>query len=393
MSRKQERSNTVRKLAAAGMIIALIALVVGASVQFIGGFASTEPVTIVAPRAGLVMNPEAKVKLRGVEVGRVNSITERGDGKAILKLDIASDQLKQIPGNVTADIKSNTIFGAKAVSLNVPASGATGRLASGAVIDADHVVVELNTVYQQLVAVLAKLQPEKLNATVGAINTALDGNGANIGNGLASLSTLLGKTNPHLDELNQLFRQAATVSNVYADVMPNLMRTIDNTIFLGNTLVDNTSNLDALLVNATGMANTIDGIFSPRKAKIIKMLSDLNPTAELLGTNASGLRCFIYSTAVTGQLAGPIFGLSDGLLKLNAGLLPGKEPYRYPEDLPRVNAQAPPTCEGGLGDPYTKKKADFLVVDNAPYPYQPRTTPKFNSKKVFQLLFGAPPRG
>lgn len=392
MSRKQERSTAVRKSAAAALILALVALIVAASIQFLGGFKSTVPVTLEASRAGLVMNPQAKVKLRGVEVGRVDTITE-SDGKAILKLNIASDQLSRIPGNVTADIKSNTIFGAKAVYLEVPESGASGTLRSGQTITADHVVVELNTVYQQLVNVLAKLQPEKLNATIGAIDTALNGKGDQIGHGVAGLSTLLAKTNPHLDELNQLFVQAATVTNVYADKAPELMRTIDNTIFLGNTLVDNTSNLDALLVNATGMADTVDGILAPRKAKIIKMLSDLNPTAELLGYQAPGLQCFITATAYTGQLAAPIFGLKDGQLKLNAGLLPGKEPYRYPMNLPEVNVDGPPTCEGGLSTPRPKKKADFYVSDNAPQPYQPRTTPKFNAKKVFQLLFGAPPRG
>ncbi|GAB16731.1 Mce family protein [Gordonia effusa NBRC 100432] len=392
MSRKQERSNGVRKLAAAAMVIALVALIVAASIQFLGGFKSTKPITVVAPRAGLVMNPDAKVKLRGVEVGRVDSITQK-DGHAVLTLNISSDQLRMIPANVTADIKSNTIFGAKAVNFDVPASGPVGTLSAGAVIDADHVVVELNTVYQKLVAVLAKLQPEKLNATIGALNTALDGNGDNIGRGLAGLSTLLAKTNPHLPELNELFEQAASATNIYADVMPDLLRTVDNTIFLGNTLVDNTSNLDALLVNTTGMANTIDGILAPRKAQIIKMLSNLNPTATLLGYQAPGLRCFITATAAAGQMAAPIFGLNDGQLKLNAGLLPGKEPYRYPYNLPENNADGPPTCEGGLSNPRPKKKADFYVTDNAPQPYQPRTTPKFNSKKVFQLLFGAPPRG
>ncbi|NED59912.1 virulence factor Mce, partial [Streptomyces sp. SID10244] len=67
-------------------------------------------------------------------------------------------------------------------------------------------------------------------------------------------------------------------------------------------------------------------------------LSNLNPTARLLGYQAPGLKCFITATAVAGQKAAPVFGVNDGLLKLNAGLLPGKEPYRYPEDLPKVAA-------------------------------------------------------
>ena len=44
---------------------------------FQGSFTDTVPVTVVSPRAGLVMNPEAKVKMRGVEVGKVGSIDVR----------------------------------------------------------------------------------------------------------------------------------------------------------------------------------------------------------------------------------------------------------------------------------------------------------------------------
>ncbi|GAA3033127.1 MCE family protein [Gordonia defluvii] len=387
-----ERSIAARRIAAAVMVGALVLVVAGAAGQFLGWFKSTVPVTVVAPRAGLVMNPDAKVKLRGVEVGRVRSITEQ-DGHAVLALAINSDQLRDIPGNVTADIKSNTIFGAKAVTLVEPAEGAAGTLQSGATIDAKHVTVELNTVYQRLVTILAELQPDKLNAAVGAITTALDGNGDAIGRGIDSLSRLLGKTNPHLGELTTLINETSATMNLYAGAMPNLMRTVDNAVFLGNTLLDNRSNFDALLVNATGMANTGNGMIEPKKAQVIAMLNDSNPTMALLGYNAPGIACFIRTAAAGLKIGAPIFGLNDGVLKLNAGLLPGKDQYQYPEDLPQVRGAAPPTCENGLSNPRTKTKANFLVIDNAPRPYQPRTQPKLNTSKVFQLLFGAPPRG
>ncbi|GAC68075.1 MCE family protein [Gordonia soli] len=392
MAKRQERSTAVRKVAAVVMVGALLAIITAAAGQFLGLFADTKKVTLLAPRAGLVMNPDAKVKLRGVEVGRVGSITENGD-QAVLMLDMNTDQLAEIPGNVTADIKSNTIFGAKAVNLDIPASGASGTLAGGDTISADRVVVELNTVYQQLVSVLADLQPEKLNATLGAITTALSGRGDEVGRALDQLSDLVGRTNEHLPELNRLIREAAGATNVYADAMPDLMRTVDNATVLGNTLVDNTTNLDALLINATGMANTINGILAPSKTTLINALSNLDPTARLLGYQSPGLKCFITATAVAGEMAAPIFGVDTGMVKLNAGLLPGKDPYRYPEDLPLVRADGPPTCEGGLTDQSSREHVPFYVSDNAPLPYQPRTTPKLNTQKVFQLLFGAPPRG
>ena len=158
MARRQERSPLVRKTAAVIMVGGLVAVVVGAGAQFLGWFADTQPVTLNTPRAGLVMSPDAKVKLRGVQVGRVATIRQ-ADGHAVLDLDIDSDKMSQIPANVTADIKSNTVFGAKAVNLVIPETGPQGHLYAGQVIAADRVVVELNTVFQQLVNVLADLQP------------------------------------------------------------------------------------------------------------------------------------------------------------------------------------------------------------------------------------------
>lgn len=393
MASRQGRSNWVRKLAAVIMVGGLIAIIAAASGSFLGWFASTERVTLQAPRAGLVMSPDAKVRLRGVQVGTVKSITETGD-HAVLALDINSDQMSQIPGNVTAQIKSNTVFGAKSVYFEVPPTGPSGQLQPGQNIDAQHVVVELNTVYQQLVAVLADIQPDKLNATVGAVNTALSGRGADIGNSLGTLSGLLGKTNPHLPELDELIRQTATVTNVYGDVMGDLMRTIDNAVYTGNTLRDNASNFDALLINVTGMANTINNdVLAPSKADLMATLSQFDPVSQLLGYQSPGISCFLRTTAIGADMAKPYEGGENGMLKLYAGLLPGKEPYTYPNSLPRVDAQGAPTCAGGLSNPNTTEHSKFYVTDNAPVPYQPRMTPKVNREKLFQLLFGEPDLG
>ncbi|MFW0785907.1 MCE family protein [Gordonia sp. CPCC 206044] len=392
MAKRQERSRAVRRTAAVIMVGSLVAIIAAAAGQFLGWFDSTQRVTLQAPRAGLVMSPDAKVKLRGVEVGRVQSISESG-GHAVLYLDIASDQMSQIPGNVSADIKSNTIFGAKAVNFVVPDDGPAGTLQPGQTIDAQHVVVELNSVYQQLVSVLAKLQPEKLNATVGAIDTALSGNGDNIGKSIDQLSRLLGKTNKHLPELNRMLSELVTTTDVYADSAPDLMRTIDNFTHIGDTLVDNSANLDALLINATGMADTINGVIAPSKKNLISTLSNLDPVSRLIGYQSPGIKCFLTTSAKAADIAKPYMGGKNGTLLLYAGLLPGKEPYRYPQSLPRVGAEGPPTCAGGLSDPTSKEHSKFYVTDNAQVPYQPRQQPKANREKLFQLLFGEPPRG
>ncbi|WP_298442223.1 MCE family protein [Gordonia sp. (in: high G+C Gram-positive bacteria)] len=386
------RSDRVRKIAAVILVGGLAAIIALAAGQFLGWFTSTQTVTLYAPRAGLVMNPAAKVKLRGVEVGRVATVNNDGN-RARLTLDMDSSQLHLVPANVTADIKSNTIFGAKDVNLVIPDSGGEGRLRGGDVIAADHVVVELNTLYQQLVNVLAQIEPDKINVTMGAIDGALSGKGEQLGVALQELTDVLGKTNKHLPELNDLIEQTAGFTGVYADAAPDLLRTVDNATVLGNILVDNTANLDALLINVTGMANTANGVLTTSKKDLMATLTDLNPLMTLLGRQAPGLRCFIIGSSNAVDVATPLLGGKNGMLLLDAGLIPGQDPYRWPQDLPEVHGDGPPTCQGGLSDITTKEHVPFYVSDNAPQPYQPRTTPKVQPFKLFNLLFGGPAVG
>ena len=105
----------------------------------------------MSQRAGLVMNPDAKVKLLGVPVGRVGSIEERPDGRAAIHLEMDPGQLAQIPDNVVVDISSPTVFGAKSVDLVPPQNPSPRTLQPGQVLDSDHVTVEFNTIFEQLI--------------------------------------------------------------------------------------------------------------------------------------------------------------------------------------------------------------------------------------------------
>ena len=111
-------------LATVVVIVAIFALAVG---LFQGSFTETVPVTVISPRAGLVMNPDAKVKMRGVQVGKVDSIESRPNGQAVLHLAMDPSQLHLIPANVLVDIASSTVFGAKFVELVPPADPSAQR--------------------------------------------------------------------------------------------------------------------------------------------------------------------------------------------------------------------------------------------------------------------------
>src|SRR5262245_3971956 len=104
---RQRRPAWVRKFAATVMVGVLVLIVAAAAGKFLGWFDDVATVTLKSQRAGLVMNPDAKVKLRGVDVGKVASIRSEGS-QAELTLHINSSDMHLLPANVRADIKSNT---------------------------------------------------------------------------------------------------------------------------------------------------------------------------------------------------------------------------------------------------------------------------------------------
>ena len=57
-----------RPLAGLGLVVALLVIFAISVGLFAGKFTETVPVTVISDRAGLVMNPDAKVKMRGVQV-------------------------------------------------------------------------------------------------------------------------------------------------------------------------------------------------------------------------------------------------------------------------------------------------------------------------------------
>src|ERR1044072_2238668 len=114
------KSSAVRPLAGLGLVVAIGLIIPLAILLFRGTFTKSLPVTVITDRAGLVMDKDAKVKMRGVQVGKVEAIEQRPDGTAALHLAMEPSQMGLSRSNVLVDVTSNTVLGAKYVQLNPP---------------------------------------------------------------------------------------------------------------------------------------------------------------------------------------------------------------------------------------------------------------------------------
>ncbi|AQT81094.1 MCE-family protein [Mycolicibacterium litorale] len=380
-----------RPLAGALTALTIVAIVIVAIGLFRGSFTKTVPVTVISERAGLVMNPEAKVKLHGAQVGKVDSIDPLPDGKAALHLAIDPAMVRIIPANVNADITSSTVFGAKFVELRTPADPSAQRVRAGQVIEGQHVTVEINTVFQQLVSVLSQIEPVKLNQTLGAIATSLRGRGNKFGQTLVDLDAALAKLNPSLDTLNHELAIAPTVLDAYADVSPDLLKTVSNSTKISDTIVDQDKNLDTLLVSAIGLADVGTEVIGTNRQPLTDVLHLLVPTTDLTNTYHSALNCALEGMIPLATGPGTA---QPGVMLLDSFFL-GRERYRYPMNLPKVAATGGPQCMD-LPAVGFEQRPPYVVTDiganQAQYGNQGIL---LNSDGLKQALFGpldGPPR-
>jgi phospholipid/cholesterol/gamma-HCH transport system substrate-binding protein len=375
-------------LATVAILAAIVAVAVG---LFQGSFTESVPVTVLSPRAGLVMNTDAKVKMRGVQVGKVDSIESRANGQAVLHLAMYPSEMHLIPANVLVDLTAPTVFGAKFVDLVPPAEPSARPLRAGQVLDSQHVTVEINTVFQHLTAVLGTLDPAKLNETLGAIGQALSGRGQKIGQAFSDLDSFLAKFDPSLSALSHDIAVSAPVFNAYADAAPDLVKTVANSARISQTFVDEQHNLDALLVSAIGLADVGNDVLSANRQGLTDVIHLLRPTTDLTNEYNKALWCGFAGLGRDGKFP----PLSEPSINIIASLTWGAERYRYPTNLPKVAATGGPQCMDEPNHPFNTN-AKLLVTDIGANPVvygNQQLLLNFDGLK--QLLYGpiaGPPR-
>ena len=168
--------------------------------------------------------------------------------------------------------------------------------------------LEVNTLFQTLTDVLAKIDPVNLNATLTALGEGLRGNGDDLGATLAGLNYYLQQLNPKLPTLQQDFQKTAVVANVYGDAGPDLARVFDNVPAISNTIVDEQDNLNATLLAATGLANNGTATLEPAENDYIAAVQRLRAPLKVAGDYSPVIGCVLIGTSDAVDTFAPIIG-------------------------------------------------------------------------------------
>jgi phospholipid/cholesterol/gamma-HCH transport system substrate-binding protein len=364
----------------AGLVLTLltIAVVVFVYFQFRGEvpWMPREKLTMMSARAGLSMDPGAKVTYNGVEIGRVDAVDEvnvGGEPRAKITLDVDPKYLKLIPQNVDAKISATTVFGNKYISFSSPKDPSPQRITPSDVIDVTKVTTEFNTLFETVVSVSEQVDPIKLNQTLAATAEALDGLGDRFGQSIIHGNEILADINPQMPQIRRDNQLLADLGETYANAAPDLFDGLENAVTTARTLNEQQGNIDQALMAAIGFGNTGGDIFERGGPYLVRGAQDLIPTSELLDEYSPALFCTIRNFHDVEPKVAASLGGNGYSLRTTSELMGAGNPYVYPDNLPRVNARGGPEGRPGCWQPVTRDlwPAPYLVMDTgasiAPY--------------------------
>jgi len=351
------------------VVIAVSALTV---VLFSGAARSFETLTVVSDRSGLVMENGAKVKLRGVQIGEVQSIgteaSAEGSGLSKLTLKIYPSDFTYLPSDVEAEIKSSTAFGAKYVDLIVPDGGGSSQpLKPGAVLQSRNVTVEVNTVFQNLQSVVQSVDPAKLNSVLSAVAEAVRGKGDVIGQAISDSNDVLRAVNPRMPTIKQDWQLFGQTAEAYSNAADDIVSILDSFSTTSATIASHASALDAVLLSAVGFSQSGITVLGGNQPNLVRAMNVLDPTTALLTKYSPTYQCLFQGAQWFLDHGGrDALGGNGKSVIMDAALLFGDDPYRYPDNLPVVNAKGgpggKPSC-GSLPDVSKNFPVKYLVTD------------------------------
>jgi phospholipid/cholesterol/gamma-HCH transport system substrate-binding protein len=268
-------------------------------------FTPVTMVTVKADRAGLQLPKFGDVRIHGVLVGQVRSVSEDGS-QAVIKLGLQPSAAKNIPENVTVEIRPTTLFGQKYVSLIDPAKPSGRPLHDGSVIPASRVStnVELQQVLATLFPLLRSIRPGDLNSTLYALATALQGRGEKLGETVDQLDSYLAAMNQHLPTLRKDLQLLADVSTTYGLAAPDLVSLLENATTTARTVAQKQDDLSGFLTSMTKLSQVSTRVLTTNEQGIFREGQLAEPLTSLLDTYSPEYTCLLQGLdRYTGRLA------------------------------------------------------------------------------------------
>ncbi|MGN6721864.1 MAG: MlaD family protein [Marmoricola sp.] len=357
--------------------LAVVALILGLIFTWTSGMiGGPDTITARLTNAGGSLVKNADVKMRGLIVGRVTSVSRDSAPQCVngassaaaenaalvvggssapvnlacVDVTIAMDpgMLSKIPPNVVARILPATVFGTSYVDLKTYGPSAPGSLRSGAVVQADarQGTLELQKALDDIDTLVKVINPAKLDATLTAAAQALDGRGAELGSLIDGLNTLLTRLSPKVPLLRTDLGELAVNLGVLQQAAPALLDGVGDSLGTLQAIATQQASLATLLTGGRTLADQASGFLQgigPDFTKFVDSAAVIVNTYDLYRTQA-----FSQAFAALERIAPRVASILMNRFSKQDIVIQSTTPQYYtPADCPTFGSARGDNC-GGL---------------------------------------------
>lgn len=330
------------------MLTLLAVLLTLLGFRYTGRFEDKVPVYATLTSTGDGLPANADVKFRGMIVGMVRAVEVVAAGKQQrVDIDLKHAVAETIPGNVTARIIPNNLFGVTAVEL-IDNGPTTARLSAGTAIaeDTSSGTVQLQTTLTVLRDVLENIQPEKLGRVLGTFSAALDPGSRMPGSTIERLDTWMTEVH-RIEGIGHLLGDLGRATTALSRSAPELVGVLAESVTTARTLTERRQNLVDMLSHASGAVDSVNNLFARNPDAAKELVPGLDSLFGSLAQDPDAIPFTIANLNTTLQKLADTFtfGPSKQMRwKMDVSFTPFQQ-YTA-KDCPRYGEMSGPRCGG-----------------------------------------------
>lgn len=281
--------------------LAVILATVASGCSLVGGGRDTYRVTAFFDRA-ISIFPDSQVRVLGLPAGRVTDVTVVGDR---VRIDMAIDADIPLPPDVEAALVPQSLIGERFVQLSPVWREGQPRVPDGHVIERTRIPVEPDQALEALKEFLDTLEPDALGRLIDNASDTLQGNGADLGRALDSLSDLAVTFSEQDDTLLAILEHLDRLSGTLLERESQLAEVLDAFATATQVLADERDDIGALLDGLAGVSEDGLVLVAEHGDRLRTDIETLTRLAAVVDANMPSVRELLD--------AGPLFvtGLDD----------------------------------------------------------------------------------
>lgn len=230
--------------------------------------------------------PGDEVKIAGVEVGRVTE-TRIEDGKAVVTFKV--DQDTELRSTSRVGIRWRNVIGLRFLYVYPGEGGEPLEHGDRIPLARTDSAGDIGELLNNLGPILKAIDPQKANAFLDAMNTALAGNEEIVRALLTQGAVLAGDLGDLDQEIQTLITSSDKILQVYAGQDDSIKRIIDDLDNVSGELVGMRDAVNSLIVNFAVVQQELDGLLKRNRENIDVDLRFLNSILATLKDNRQRL--------------------------------------------------------------------------------------------------------